>query len=191
MFDDTNELVEVLDSYDGYFWKRYCGMMGNKMGLDEIRPGDNELINQLEKALILIKPDMTIFFRLLADLPPETDHEVAATAHFKDSFYKPLAPEESQLLYGWIKAYLERLQTNTCTREWSVEMMKSGNPRFILRNYLLHQAIEELEKGDNSFFMKLQQAIREPYAEKADEFFRKRPDWASEKAGCSMLSCSS
>jgi serine/tyrosine/threonine adenylyltransferase len=33
--------------------------------------------------------------------------------------------------------------------------------------------------------------MKEPYSNKFDEFFQTRPEWASEKAGCSMLSCSS
>jgi uncharacterized protein YdiU (UPF0061 family) len=69
--------------------------------------------------------------------------------------------------------------------------MSKANPRFILRNYLLHQSIEELEKGDDTLFKKLQQAMLDPYRNKFEEFFAKRPDWASQKAGCSMLSCSS
>jgi uncharacterized protein YdiU (UPF0061 family) len=69
--------------------------------------------------------------------------------------------------------------------------MQKNNPRFILRNYLLHQAIQELENGKDHLFVKLQEAMKEPYTRKFDEFFAKRPDWASQKAGCSMLSCSS
>jgi uncharacterized protein YdiU (UPF0061 family) len=69
--------------------------------------------------------------------------------------------------------------------------MKENNPSFILRNYLLHQAIEELERGETALFQKLQNAMKTPYAETNDEFLVKRPDWASQKAGCSMLSCSS
>jgi hypothetical protein len=56
---------------------------------------------------------------------------------------------------------------------------------------LLHQAIEELEKGNGKLFEKLQDAIKGPYSNKYDDFFIKRPDWANKKAGCSMLSCSS
>jgi uncharacterized protein YdiU (UPF0061 family) len=56
---------------------------------------------------------------------------------------------------------------------------------------LLHQAIEGLENGDDTLFVKLQQAMKEPYSTKHDEFFAKRPSWATQKAGCSMLSCSS
>jgi uncharacterized protein YdiU (UPF0061 family) len=69
--------------------------------------------------------------------------------------------------------------------------MREANPRFILRNYLLHQAIQELQNGEDTLFVKLQEAVKEPYSTKFDAFFAKRPDWASQKAGCSMLSCSS
>ena len=68
--------------------------------------------------------------------------------------------------------------------------MKQANPKFILRNYLLHQAIEELEQGRDTLFRKLEQELKTPYDE-TTEFFARRPDWATNKAGCSMLSCSS
>ena len=69
--------------------------------------------------------------------------------------------------------------------------MRKANPRVILRNYLLHQAIEQVERGEKGLFEKLQEAMKKPYSTEFDEFFRKRPDWATKKAGCSMLSCSS
>jgi hypothetical protein len=48
-----------------------------------------------------------------------------------------------------------------------------------------------MQKGDDKLFVKLQDAMKEPYSNKFDEFFVKRPSWATQKAGCSMLSCSS
>ena len=39
--------------------------------------------------------------------------------------------------------------------------------------------------------LKLEEAIKEPYSDKFDVYFETRPEWASQKAGCSMLSCSS
>jgi uncharacterized protein YdiU (UPF0061 family) len=72
-----------------------------------------------------------------------------------------------------------------------MQRMRENNPRFILRNYLLHQAIEELQNGNDKLFLKLQEAMKEPYSNKYDEFLVRRPEWAAQKAGCSMLSCSS
>jgi hypothetical protein len=52
-------------------------------------------------------------------------------------------------------------------------------------------AIDELQKGEQQLFLKLQQALKDPYSNSYDEFFEMRPGWATQQAGCSMLSCSS
>jgi uncharacterized protein YdiU (UPF0061 family) len=184
------ELVKILDGYDDVFWTAYYSMMVNKTGLDELRKEDAALFNELEKTLRTIQPDMTIFYQLLIDLPATINKE-NITEHFKESFYEELTEEKIQMLFNSINAYSKRLLSNTISKEASVQKMQKTNPRFILRNYLLHSAIEDLEKGDDALFVKLQQAMKEPYSKKWDEFFTKRPSWAAEKGGCSMLSCSS
>lgn len=189
---DTDRLVAALEAYEGVFSRKYHTMMAHKLGLDEVRAEDTDLISEVVGTLALIKPDMTIFYQRLIDLPvDESADEQAVVNHFSDSFYRELDGHERRALHGLIRAYLERIKRNTCTREASAARMRESNPRFILRNYLLHQAIEELERGENGLFLKLQEAIKDPYGSKFDEFFAKRPEWASHQAGCSMLSCSS
>ncbi|MEJ7830610.1 MAG: YdiU family protein [Segetibacter sp.] len=191
LLPNTDELVKVLDGYDDFFWNRFYIMMGSRIGLDDLKLDDVNLINEFEKTLRMIKPDMTIFYQLLIDLPLNTDNKHDVVDHFKGSFYKELSQMEVDTLYNLTKAYVERIGSNTITREESVMRMRNTNPRIILRNYMLHQAIEDLEKGDDGLFVKLQEAMKEPYSKKFDEFFAKRPSWATQKAGCSMLSCSS
>ncbi len=188
---NTNELVAILDGYDDIYWQAYYSMMGRKLGFEEITSDDIALISQLEKTLSIIKPDMTIFYQLLADLPIGTNTQEEVITHFQESFYTEPTEPHSVALFNFMQLYIERLKKNPGTHEAAIQIMKAANPRFILRNYLLHQAIEELEEGKNTLFTKLQKAIKEPYSNKWDEFYRKRPDWASQKAGCSMLSCSS
>lgn len=188
---DTKPLVEFLNDYEALVAKKYQEMMARKLGLDQLRGEDANLIVKLEKTLTLIKPDMTIFFQLLMDLPPELEEEQVLLNHFSESFYTPPGPEAQQALLGIMKEYRVRMGRNTCSREASLQLMQKNNPRFILRNYLLHQAIEELEKGEQGLFQQLHEAIKDPYSKRYDEFFAKRPAWASQKAGCSMLSCSS
>src|SRR3954466_6975804 len=62
LLDGTEELVKVLDGYDGYYWNKYYEMMANKLGLDELKPEDATLLSEWEKTLIALKPDMTIFY---------------------------------------------------------------------------------------------------------------------------------
>lgn len=190
LFQNTDPIVAELEAYSDVFWKRYYSMMARKLGLDKVEPEDVSLVTQLEKMLSLIKPDMTIFYQRLMELPQEKE-DPDVMRHFADSFYQELTKEQEDALSAFINAYTERTQKNNCSREVSLKRMEEANPRFILRNYLLHQAIEELEKGENTLFLKLQEAMKEPYSKKWDEFLIKRPDWAGQKAGCSMLSCSS
>ena len=55
-------------------------------------------------------------------------------------------------------------------------------------------AIDAAEKGDYSVAIELHELLKSPYDEQPDyegKWFQKRPEWARERVGCSMLSCSS
>jgi uncharacterized protein YdiU (UPF0061 family) len=190
LIKDDTILQEALDTYDNIYWGAYYHMMANKLGLTEIAAEDQQLIDAFEKMLRLVRPDMTIFFQLLISL-----HEASETTnyveHFAESFYKELTPEHTALLNETMERYMARVQVNDGSQTLSIETMRRTNPRFILRNYLLHNAIEQLQNGDSTLFVQLQQAMKEPYSNKFDVFFEKRPLWAAQKAGSSMLSCSS
>jgi uncharacterized protein YdiU (UPF0061 family) len=54
-------------------------------------------------------------------------------------------------------------------------------------------AIEAADEGDYSVLNELFDLLKNPYDEQSErkKWFAKRPEWALEKVGCSMLSCSS
>ncbi len=54
-------------------------------------------------------------------------------------------------------------------------------------------AIDAAEKGDNTIVEELYQLLLKPYdaQPEMEKWFVKRPQWAMNKVGCSMLSCSS
>jgi uncharacterized protein YdiU (UPF0061 family) len=118
-------------------------------------------------------------------------HDALNYEYLKPAFYTEPSGELKDYFLKLIISYAERRKKNSISTEASAEIMKKTNPRFILRNYLLHQAIEELEKGERSLFDKLRAALKQPYTEDDEDLLKKRPDWATQKPGCSMLSCSS
>jgi uncharacterized protein YdiU (UPF0061 family) len=55
-------------------------------------------------------------------------------------------------------------------------------------------AIEAAEGEDYSVAIELYELLRNPYLEQSEyeeKWFKKRPEWARYRVGCSMLSCSS
>ncbi|MDT0691009.1 YdiU family protein [Salegentibacter sp. F188] len=191
LFDKSDELEDAMHVYEETFWGKYYEMMANKLGLDKVEKEDQALVAQFEKILSTINPDMTIFYQLLTNLPKDLSNEESILNYFEESFYEIPKGKEKASFLELIKKYQDRLEQNSISEKESLGKMEKANPRFVLRNYLLHQAIEELEDGKSGLFEKLRTALKDPYSKNHDEFFRKRPDWASEKAGCSMLSCSS
>ncbi|KIO77154.1 hypothetical protein TH53_10980 [Pedobacter lusitanus] len=191
LFEDTEQLSVALEKYKTVYFAKYHVMMAGKLGLDEFRESDQELIEEVEKTLTLLKADMTIFYQLLMNLSAETTSPEDITTHFSPSFYEPHNKETLQTLTDTITHYQLRLKENKISSKASQDIMKNNNPRFILRNYLLHQAIQELDKGEQTLFLKLQEAIKNPYSATADEFFKLRPEWANDQPGSSTLSCSS
>jgi len=90
-----------------------------------------------------------------------------------------------------MKDYKSRLEKNIISREKSLEIMHKTNPKFIVRNYLLYQCIEEINEGKTEMLDKLTHALENPYHTIYPEFSAKRPSGYDDVSGCSMLSCSS
>jgi uncharacterized protein YdiU (UPF0061 family) len=133
---------------------------------------------------------MTLFFRGLI----EADLSANALDDFADAFYDEskrhaVTPE----LLAWLARYRARLDDDSLDREQRRKKMRRANPRYVLRNYLAQQVIDRAEAGDESGVAELLDVMRRPYDDQPgrEHFAQRRPDWARDKAGCSMLSCSS
>ncbi len=162
----------------------------DKLGLAECRDDDLDLLAELRGLMQLGEMDMTLTFRSLIECTPETDTLEPLSA----VFYSLDRREEVRArLEQWMRRYATRLREETDSPEQRRERMRRANPRYVLRNYLAQQVIDQAEQGDASGIAELLDVMRRPYDEQPgrEAFAQKRPDWARHRAGCSMLSCSS
>jgi serine/tyrosine/threonine adenylyltransferase len=148
------------------------------------------LMEELRGLLKAAEVDMTIFFRALADI----DCVAPTLAPFADAFYdeaKRRAGEAS--LVDWSRRYAARVRRDPLAPAERRARMQRANPCYVLRNYLAQQAIDRAEQGDYGGIHELLDVLRRPCEEQpgCERFAARRPDWARDRAGCSMLSCSS
>lgn len=191
IIEETAPLEDILNQYKIDFEKQSLAMMKSKLGLFIDDDHDAELIQNLEDNLQLIETDMTIFFRKLSDFT----NEKKGLELIKESFYKPdkISNEVKNHWTLWFQKYSQRLSKEHISPKDRKAKMNAKNPKYILRNYMSQMAIDEAEKGNYTLIDELYQLIKKPYAEqpKNKKWFAKRPEWARNKVGCSMLSCSS
>ena len=164
--------------------------IASKLGLAACGDDDVELMQALHALLQVAEVDMTLFFRAL----PRVDPAAPSLAPMADAFYDPAKRADAAPAFeAWLRRYAGRVQTEAVEVGARRARMDAANPKFVLRNYLAQEAIDRAEAGDPSAVHDLLDVMRRPYDEQPgrEAFARRRPDWARDKAGCSMLSCSS
>ena len=189
IIEDVDSLQSILDSYVEIFAQRKAEMWKGKLGISDY---DEELVCELEAILIQVETDMTLFFWHLADLPR---HHIgkknirSLVKLLEASYYDNNWDNEEYLsrFMGWLQRWKSKLRPDY------IDVMRKNNPRYVLRNYMAQVAIDRADQGDMSLIEELLCLLRAPYniQPEKDKWSGKRPDWARDRVGCSMLSCSS
>ncbi|MDC1162007.1 YdiU family protein [Tenacibaculum sp.] len=194
LIESAETLQEILDGYSAIYDKKHHEMMQSKLGLFSDNKNDKELFGRLEETLQLSETDMTIFFRNLGNIT-KNDTFKAAFKKIEDSFYviNEIKGDIKTHWQQWIASYLVRLKVETFSDAERKEKMNVINPKYVLRNYIAQLAIDDANKGDYNLIHELYQLLKNPYSEQPEheKWFAKRPEWARNKIGCSLLSCSS
>ncbi len=190
LFDGVEPLQEGLDHYASTWTAAERADTAAKLGLVECRDDDVALMQSLQVLMQQAEIDMTLWFRGLADVDPQAPSLLPMDDAFYDEAKRNVAKPE---LNRWLAKYAARLADDPQTSAQRRERMRQVNPRYVLRNYLAQQAIDQATQGDPSGIHELLDVMRHPYDDQPgrEAFAKKRPDWARHKAGCSMLSCSS
>ena len=187
LIKDEKFLEETLNSYGSYFWEAHDKMLCRKFGFNELKKEDEAFFVNWQSIMQELQFDYTLFFNLLEKLESISDIKT----DFQKISYISLDDSKIKKIEDFIQTYIQRLKTNTISKEESLDVMKKTNPKFLLRNYLLFECIEEISNGKTEMLKKLTKAIKNPYKEIFPEFSVKRPIGYDDISGCSMLSCSS
>jgi len=198
LIEEAEPLQKILSTYAEIYQQKWQTMRSNKLGLTHyIAEADESLHKSLHEVLQLIETDMTIFYRKLADVSSErlnlSDDELIKP--LIDAYYDldSLTSDIKTAICNWLRQYQQRVQQDGVSDELRRQRMNKVNPKYVLRNYLAQLAIDKAEQNDFSMVNELLELFRHPYDEQEDmeHYAVKRPDWARDRAGCSMLSCSS
>jgi uncharacterized protein YdiU (UPF0061 family) len=176
------DLQEELKLFAVYFNQEYLTLMGQKLGFTEFAQDDFPLLEELLAILENAHADWTIFWRKLSyvDKDDITTHEAIIDE-----------VTERDQLRTWLSKYFELLATKnyTLTKDKRHKLMLSVNPKYILRNYLLQNAIDEAEKGNFNEIDILFKIVTNPYEEQPEHetYAAHPPYWAKQVT----VSCSS
>ena len=194
LVEEATPLEEILQQFKVDYQTEELIMYRAKLGLAIPQIGDDQLCSSLLELLQRSETDMTIFYRQLCAVQHDQALE-EVLGLLGPAFYHPAEIESTikESWLAWIQSYLARLSGEDLSDDQRSEMMKQVNPKYVLRNYMAQLAIEAADKGDFQLIDELYQLLKKPYDEQAEHeiWYTLRPEWARQKVGCSMLSCSS
>ncbi len=170
----------ALERYPSRFQASYAELMRAKLGLTTARDEDAALVGEMLAIMAANRVDFTRWFRSLGDLP----RDAAATPEW----LRTMVPD-GERLDRWVGQYLDRLRVEAVPDRERQAATRGVNPKYVLRNYLAHQAIERAQSKDYSEIERLWSLLRHPYDEQPemDRYASPAPAWARDLA----VSCSS
>ncbi len=169
--DPDTSLPAVLDTFGDHFVEAYSDHMRAKLGLELAEDGDKALLDDLLGLLAGERVDHTIAMRGLGAF----DRGAGATpSTFRDHFIDRAAAD------AWGERYLRRLESETRGDADRQAAMNRVNPKYILRNHLAQDAIDQAGQGDFAEVRALHELLRRPYDEQPDNarYAALPPDWA-------------
>ncbi|TNF44671.1 MAG: YdiU family protein [Epsilonproteobacteria bacterium] len=147
---NIEKMEKNLDMFDKIYIRYYHYYMCKKLGLEGTVEGDPELIDDMLDMLESLQVDYTLFLRTLSH------YEGDRTALLHTGLYH-------EPMNAWLDRYDERIKNiDTTVRK---EQMLGANPKYVLKNYMLQEAIDAAEKGDFTVVDDLFKIAQNPFDE--------------------------
>lgn len=173
-------LRQTLEHYREQFAQQMGQRMRAKLGLTQVQADDIALIDDWLRLLATDRVDHTIAMRRLCDF--------VSTPGADNAWVRELFLHRDDFA-AWATRYAQRLRDEASDDAQRAEQMRRCNPKYVLRNHLAEQAIQQAEAGDFSEVHRLHTLLSRPYDEQAgqERYADFPPDWAAQLS----ISCSS
>jgi uncharacterized protein YdiU (UPF0061 family) len=197
ILNSSSSLKDGLNIYLETYKYEYLKMMEERMGLAVLkREHDFRFLSELNRVLRLAEVDWTLFFRSLAKVEAFSESGNDSDFNFvqiNNAIYGEYSLDFKEAMSAWLLQYSQRIRQDDLSKQQRIVKMNKKNPKFIPRNYLLYQVIQDLEVGKTESFRELFSVLKNPYDEnlECEHLAVKRPAWAKNTVGSSTLSCSS
>jgi uncharacterized protein YdiU (UPF0061 family) len=190
LVEEVPPLQAALDGYRKTVAVQYNALWASKMGLQTWQSSDETLCQRLNQIMVESKCDFTLFYRWLATVSKSDTIDKSILFSLFDA---PANDDVKSRWDIWLQQYQDRLKQQDTSDEDRLMFMNKVNPKFILRNWVAQLAIDASTNGDEKILNSLLQRLEKPYDDVTgfEEYEKTRPVWARQRAGCSMLSCSS
>ena len=190
-------LIEIQKGFGTTMQKELEAMWASKLGLTSF---NEVLINELFVLMTESSADYTLFFRSLCSLPKNPEQLQSSFYANVDESNKPLKIEERNTKWEvWLNKWHCVLQKDGVSDAMSEsalsEKMKSVNPKYTWREWLVAPAYQQANHGDYTLVRELQTIMSSPYAEQSKEteakYYALKPLELFAIGGLSHYSCSS
>jgi uncharacterized protein YdiU (UPF0061 family) len=173
-------LQEILNEYPSQFEKEYLTLARAKMGLVKSDAKDFNLFIEIMKTLSILAIDYTFFWRQLSQY-----------IRGEDQSFKEIGDYYGQRkeIKEWLQKYDERLKLETDSDETRHERMKLHNPKYVLKNYIAQEVIDDVESGNSKKLDEWLKVLSNPFQEHPEFEAYSRPTPPEHKNY--VVSCSS
>lgn len=176
---DSQKLKEYLETFYTQYEKVYCELICERLGLDINKSGNNyvNLVVEFLGALESAKIDYNVFFYELSKL--ESLDELSPILDI--CVYR-------QNMQAWFESYKTVVKKENRTINERKKQMKKVNPKYIIKNYMLQEAIDKAKEGDFSLVNDLLKIAQNPFDEHKDyeRFSKSTPtEFANLQLSCS------
>jgi uncharacterized protein YdiU (UPF0061 family) len=204
---------EYLDLAVDLFNGKVLETFRTKLGFEADQDAADDLWDELEPLMRKSRVDWTLFWRELTYLvrdfadaitsrggTTDVDYDILLTrlegsdeARAGSSpFYEPLRPELRAEWMAWIIKWREALAATGQSGEQVFERMRTNNPKFVLREWMLVNAYTAVAKGEEAELFYLNDLIQRPYEEGSEneiaKYYRRAPEEALWQGGTAFMS---